>query len=132
MSNPLHQQTDEPDFASMTERLSEHAETRFHHARLYLVEKASVAYAKSVSQRLLLLLVSLILVFAGISGSIWMGRKFHDAALGFGAMALCYVIALLLFLAIRKPVIERKITDVAVATLCAEHEDEEDDDETEA
>ena len=132
MSNPLHQQPDEPDFAEMTTRLSEHMETRFHHARLYLVEKASVAYAKSVSQRLLIILLSFILVFAGIAGSIWMGRKFHDVAMGFGAMALCYVVALLIFLAIRKPVIERKITDAAVATLCAEHENEDDDDETEA
>ena len=130
MSNPLHQHTDEPDFAGMTNRLSEHVETRFHHARLYVIEKAAVAYAKTISQRLLMMFIVLILVFAGFAASVWMGRKFHDLALGFVATAGCYTVGLLLFLLIRKPVIERKITDVAVATLCAEHEN--DDDETEA
>jgi hypothetical protein len=82
-----------------------------------------------ISSGIVMLLFVLFLLFASLAAGIWIGKLYNDYVIGFGAVGGFYLLALLIYLALRKRVFEKRMLDSVVTTLCAEHENEDDDDE---
>lgn len=120
---------DDPDFPKLVTRIGDHLETRLEYTRLVVFEKIAVASVKTASAGIMLKLFSLFFFFLSVAMAAWIGRYYDDYVIGFGAVALFYLLVLLVYLALRKLVFEKKMLDSVVTTLCAEHENDDDDDD---
>jgi hypothetical protein len=119
---------EESGISGLTNHLSEHLETRFEYAKLHLIEKATMAYARHLSAGMLMHLVWMFLLFVSTGIALWIGSAYESYAIGFSIVGGAYLIFTLVFIALRKPVIEKKMIDSLVADLCKE-EDNDDEDE---
>ena len=120
---------DDPDFPKLVTRIGDHLETRLEYTRLVVFEKIAVASVKTASAGIMLKLFSLFFFFFSVAIAAWIGRYYDDYVIGFGAVALFYLLVLLVYLALRKLLFEKKMLVSVVKTLCAEHENDDDDDD---
>jgi divalent metal cation (Fe/Co/Zn/Cd) transporter len=125
----FQEQEERPDFGNLAEKLSSHVETRLNYYQLVAVEKIAVAATRATSKILLLSLVMLFAAFLGITGGLLIGRAMNDTVAGFAIVTGVYLLAVLLYLLLRRSVFERKMTDSYIASMLYENDDEDDDDE---
>lgn len=124
-----HDEDDEsPDLTKVIEKVNKHVDTRMEYMRLLISEKVAIVMSKMGTMFIVLLLFLLFFLFINIAAALWIGKCFDSYAIGFGSISLFYLLAVIIYLLLRKSVFERKIQDMVVNALYPE-KDEEDDDE---
>jgi len=118
-----------PDISRIVHKVSDHVETRIEYVRLILLEKLSIAFVKMASTGIIFALFLLFFFFLNVAAAFWIGRHYNNNAIGFGMMALFYLTAALIYLLFRKPVFEKKMLDSVIASLFAEQENSDDDED---
>lgn len=125
----LHSHPEDASISRLSEKLNEHIETRVEYLRLTFIEKIAFAYARHISDGLVLKIFMFFLFFVSVSAAIWLGKYYEDYAAGFAVVGAIYLVLFLLYLALRKSVIDRKLVDKVIVTLCKEEENDDDDEE---
>lgn len=113
----------------LIKKVTQHAQTRLDYAQLTLVEKISKAYARHISDGLMVRIFCMGALFVGLAASAWLGKYFDDYAKGFGVVALFFFALFALYIILRKTVINPKLTDKVIHSLYAEEENDDDDEE---
>ncbi len=129
MSEHHHDNYEEPSISGLTRRITEHVETRIEYARLSLYEKLAIVMVKRHSMGIMIGLLVFVLMFISVAGGMWLGKLYGDYAIGFGIIGAIYFGFLLIYLLLRKSVFEKKMLDSVITSLCAEQEDEDEDEE---
>jgi uncharacterized membrane protein YqjE len=92
--------------------------------RLELTERFATVVASLVSGGFVLVLVFFLLLFLMLALGFWLGDLWHSIPLGMLAVAGIVFIKILLFLALRKPLLEHPLID-AIIRKSFEHESSE-------
>lgn len=129
MPEKNYDEHEDPAFAQLGVRLVNHIETQTAYLRLVLTEKLGLTLTRAISSGVTVLLLLLFLLFAGLTAGFWIGKIYNDNVIGFGVVGGFYLLVLLVYLALRKRVFEKRILDAVITSLCAGHENEDDDDE---
>jgi hypothetical protein len=77
----------------------------------------------------MLQLLAFFLLFCSTAGALWLGRKYDDYAMSFGIVGGIYFLLFLLYIALRKPVIDKKLIDKVIASMSTEEEEDDEDEE---
>lgn len=124
-----HDEDDEsPDLTKVIEKVNKHVDTRMEYLRLLISEKVAIVMSKMGTMFIVLLLFLLFFLFINIAAALWIGKYFDSYAIGFGSISLFYLVAVIIYLLLRKSIFERKMQDMVVNALYPE-KDEEDEDE---
>lgn len=119
---------DSPDLTKVIEKVNKHVDTRMEYMRLLISEKVAIVMSKMGTVFIVLVLFLLFFLFINIAAALWIGKYFDCYTIGFGLISLFYLLAVIIYLLLRKSVFERKMQDMVVNALYPE-KDEEDEDE---
>lgn len=120
---------EEPGISQFASRVTEHLGNRISYMRLILTEKIARAYVRHISNGLTLQLFGFFLLFSSTAFGLWLGRKYDDYVMSFAVVGGIYFLLFLLYLILRKSVIDRKMIDSVIAAMANEEEEDEEDEE---
>lgn len=115
----------EPDF-TLPEKIKKYITLRIDIAYLSAVDKGSTMMASAISGLILIAFSSMFLLFGSLALGYYLSQLFGSFFYGFGFIALFYLFVTLIVLLIRKPMIEKPLTDKFVRELCKDIELEDD------
>ena len=115
----------ENQFVKIKEQVTEYVNLQAEVAKLVAYEKISKISAVLASAVVLLFLLFFALLFIFFAAAYFFAGLFHSNALGFGMVALLYIILIVGFLAVRKKYFEKKITNSLVTILTTDDNDEQ-------
>jgi hypothetical protein len=127
MAHDQEHDHDNPDLKKVIEKVNEHVDTRMTYLRLLISEKVAIVMAKMTTVTIVLGLFLLFFLFTSVAAALWIGKRFDDYSIGFGAVSLFYLLLAVIYLLLRKSVFERKIEDMVADALYPEEEEHEDD-----
>lgn len=77
--------------------------------KLRLVDKLTVLYTGVVTNVIIIGFLTMMLLFASVALALWLGDVLNSLPLGFFCVSGIYLLLMLVFLALRRPLVEKPI-----------------------
>jgi uncharacterized membrane protein YcjF (UPF0283 family) len=113
----------------LTDQVKEYIETRIKLARLQAIEKGSSFFAGLVTEVFVLICTAITILFFSITLALYLGSVLGAYWMGFGIVALVYLLVAILVSVLQKKYIEPKIINFLIKKLLAPKKGEEDEDQ---
>lgn len=105
--------------------LKEYVETKVEIAKLQLADKAGTAVGSMISFIILLILVSLVVIFASISVAFIISEYYGKNYAGFAIVAGFYLLAAIIIYSGRDKLINRPVTNSFIKSMFKDEDEEE-------
>jgi uncharacterized membrane protein YcjF (UPF0283 family) len=112
----------------LTDQVKEYIETRIKLARLQAIEKGSSFFASLVTEVFVLICTAITILFFSITLALYLGSVLGAYWMGFGIVALVYLLIAILVSSFQKKHIEPKIINFLIKKLLAPKKGQEDED----
>jgi hypothetical protein len=113
----------------LTDQVKEYIETRIKLARLQAIEKGSSFFAGLVTEVFVLICTAITILFFSITLALYLGSVLGAYWMGFGIVALIYLLAAICVSVLQKKYIEPKIINFLIKKLLTPKKGEEDEDQ---
>jgi hypothetical protein len=97
------------DLNSVKKDIQEYIEVRIDLLRLHTAENISRILSSAVNAAIIGYMLLIILLFVSFAGGYFFGSLLHSTELGFLCVAGFYLVALLIFLVVRKQMVEKPV-----------------------
>lgn len=106
--------------SSIYSGINDYIDKRIDLMRMELISAASHSITKLASSFVLMLMIFAFSFFTGITAAIYLSQLFDSYILGFGSMALFFLVLLLIYIFLRKDYIEKQIYKWSIMLLTKE------------
>ncbi|MFL9482261.1 phage holin family protein [Chitinophagaceae bacterium LWZ2-11] len=124
------EQQEQAFFTESRKKVEEYVQDRILLMRLQIVEKVSRLSAMLFSGIIIALLSFFILLFISIMAGYLFASLTGSLYIGFGIVALFYIILLIVIIKLKKRVIDKTVTDIVIKVFFDKVEEENDDEKT--
>jgi hypothetical protein len=105
--------------------VNDYVDKKIELTRIEIISASSKSFSKMASGVIFLLMVFSFMFFVGLTAAIFLSELFDSYLKGFGAMALFFLLLIIVFLVVRKKYIERKIYEISILMLSKEVDNNE-------
>lgn len=124
------EQQEQAFFTESRKKVEEYVQDRILLMRLQIVEKVSRLSTMLFSGIIIALLSFFILLFISIMAGYLFASLTGSLYIGFGIVALFYIILLIVIIKLKKRVIDKTVTDIVIKVFFDKVEEENDDEKT--
>ncbi len=107
-------------FLDIKEQITGYVQLQAQVGKLVAYEKISKVSAALASTMVLMFLLFFALLFIFLSAAFYLGELLSSNALGFGLVALMYVLLIAVFMMVRKKHFEKRVTNTVVTILTSD------------
>ncbi|MCZ4243415.1 phage holin family protein [Pedobacter punctiformis] len=123
------QENKEKSIEDLIDDTKGYLEARIEYTRLYIVEKASKAFADIVTSTAVIVCFILAFLFGSVTLALYLSSVLHSYAAGFGCVSLIYIALAIIVYLTKDKYIEKAIINVAIRKYFDKLADKEEDED---